>query len=139
MKVTGSCLCGSVCYEAEGPFKTFQYCHCQRCRKVTGSAHAANIFVPPERFRFTKNSELVGRFEEPNAKYFATSFCKQCGSSLPWHVQGGVNVVIPAGSLDDDPGIRPMQNIFWDSRAPWYDDVCELKKFSEFPRKSSSD
>ena len=43
----GSCLCGGVVYEIDPPFKIFQYCHCSRCRKFTGSAHAANLFVPP--------------------------------------------------------------------------------------------
>lgn len=129
----GSCLCGRVTYEIEPPFKIFQYCHCQRCRKFTGSAHASNIFVPPERFRWLSGEEIVGRFELPESKYFATCFCKNCGSSLPWHVKGGKNVVIPAGTLDEDPQIRPQQNIFWDSRACWYAESHELPKFSELP------
>ena len=109
----GSCLCGSVQYEITPPFKGFQYCPCSRCRKATGSAHGANIFVPQEQFSWLAGEELVGRFEVPEAKYFATSFCKNCGSSLPWLAKGGKNRVVPAGSLDEDPGIKPQQSIFW--------------------------
>jgi hypothetical protein len=29
-------------------------------------------------------------------------------------------VVVPAGSLDVDPGIRPGGHIFTGSRAPWF-------------------
>lgn len=134
----GSCLCGSVTYEIEPPFKIFQYCHCQRCRKFTGSAHASNIFVPPERFRWLTGEQLVGRFELPESKYFSTCFCKNCGSSMPWHVKGGKNVVIPAGTLDEDPGIHPQQNIFWDSRACWYVESHELPKFSELPPRKNT-
>ena len=131
--VTGSCLCGKVTYEIQGPFKIFQYCHCSRCRKFTGSAHSANLFVPPDRFRWLSGEELVGRYELPEAKYFATAFCKNCGSSLPWHVQGGRNVVITAGTLDGDPGIKPKQNVFCGSGAEWYEDASALMKFTELP------
>lgn len=134
----GSCLCGSVTYDITPPLKTFQYCHCARCRKVTGSAHAANIFVPPAQFQWLSGEGLVGRFEVSDAKYFATSFCKNCGSSMPWAVQGGKNIVVPAGTLDEEPGIEPQQNIFWGSRAPWYKETCDMNKFSALPTKSKS-
>lgn len=132
-KIKGSCLCAEVVYEIEGPFKVFQYCHCSRCRKFTGSAHASNLFVPPERFKWICGEEFVGRYEHPEAKYFATAFCKRCGSSLPWAVQGGKNIIVTAGTLDEDPGIRPMWNIFWASKACWFESTESLAKHDEFP------
>ena len=129
----GSCLCGEVSYEIQPPLRVFQYCHCERCRKFTGSAHASNIFVPPEQFKWLSGEALVGRFEVEDAKYFATCFCKKCGSSLPWAVKTGVNIVVPAGTLDEDVGIRPQQNIFWESRAPWYVETCDMQKFDGPP------
>jgi hypothetical protein len=133
--VTGSCLCGAVRYEIDGSLGIFQYCHCSRCRKSTGSAHAANLIVRPEQFRWNQGSEHVGRFEHPSARHFATSFCRICGSSLPWLGKSRRAVVVPAGTLDEDPGIRPSQNIFWGSRAPWYEPVSELPRHEELPRK----
>ncbi len=132
-QIKGSCLCGKVSYQIEGPFKIFQYCHCSRCRKITGSAFAANLFVPPAHFKWLSGEESIGRFEHPEAKYFATNFCKNCGSSLPWVVQGGKNIVVMAGTLDKDPGIRPKKNIFWGSRAPWFTETCDLEKYEKFP------
>src|SRR5690242_19376469 len=32
----GSCLCGEVAFEVEGPFDAFLNCHCSRCRKRPG-------------------------------------------------------------------------------------------------------
>ncbi len=134
-KVVGSCLCGEVSYQFTGPSMVFQYCHCSRCRKFTGSAHAANIIVEPSQFSWLSGEESVGRYELPNAKHFATSFCKRCGSSLPWLTQSGKAVVVPAGTLDDDPGEKPIHNIFMANRAPWYIDVEKLKKYDELPVK----
>lgn len=133
--ITGSCLCQSVKYEYVGPEFVFQYCHCSRCRKFTGSAHAANIIIDPKQFKWLSGEELLGRFEQPDVAHFATCFCKNCGSSLPWLAKSGRSVVIPAGTLDQDPGIRPKQNIFWGSRAVWREAVEDLPKHDELPVK----
>jgi len=132
--IGGSCLCGKVTYEIYGPFKRFLYCHCSRCRKISGSAHASNLFVPPDRFKWLSGEDLIGRFEHPTAKYFATGFCKNCGSSLPWAAKGGKTIIVTAGTLDGDPQIKPSQSIFWASNAPWYVEPGNLQKFDEFPK-----
>ena len=134
-KTKGSCLCNEVQYEITGSLGVFQYCHCSRCRKFTGSAYAANIIVAPNQFRWLVGEEFLGRFEVPDARHFATSFCKNCGSSLPWLAKSGKSVVIPAGTLDGDPEIRPFQNIFYGSRADWYKEASELIKYDELPTK----
>lgn len=137
MNLTGSCFCRSVKYRITGHLGIFQYCHCSRCRKVTGSAHAANLFVRPEDFQWLEGQELVGRFEPEDAEHFATSFCQKCGSSLPWLTKTGKVIVIAVGTLDDDPEIRPGQNIFWGSRADWYVPVEDLPKYDTVPEKKS--
>jgi len=134
--IKGSCLCQAVSYQFHGPESVFQYCHCSRCRKFTGSAHASNIIVDPGQFEWLGGEDQVGRFEHPEAKHFATCFCKKCGSSLPWQSQSGTAVIIPAGTLDEDPGIKPTQNIFWKDRAAWREAVEALPQYDEFqPRK----
>jgi hypothetical protein len=137
--IKGSCLCQAVSYQFQGPEYVFQYCHCSRCRKFTGSAHASNIIVDPEQFEWLSGEDQVGRFEHPEAKHFATCFCKTCGSSLPWLAQSGAAVIIPAGTLDDDPEIKPSQNIYWKDRAPWRAAVDALPQHDELqPRKVKS-
>ena len=134
-ELTGSCLCGEVTYKFVEDIKVFQYCHCSRCQKFTGSAHAANIIIEPGNFQWLSGEDLVGRFEVAEAKHFATSFCKKCGSSMPWLTQSKKAFVIPAGTLDEAPGMKPMHNIYYSDRAEWYTDVCELKKYDELPVK----
>jgi hypothetical protein len=134
-KITGRCLCNRVTYAIQDNLGIFQYCHCSRCRKFTGSAFAANLLVAPEDFQWLDGEDYVSRYELADAKYFATSFCKHCGSSLPWLAKGGKAVVVPAGSLDDHPGIGPFQNIFWESRAAWYVEPSALPSYEELPPK----
>jgi len=131
--VMGSCLCGSVKFEVRPPFSAFRYCHCSRCRKASGSAHAANIFVPQGQFAWSAGEDLVNHYKLPTARTFAVSFCTRCGSRVPHLIHERQEYLIPAGLLDEDPVSRPQNIIFWGSRAPWYVEPQVIPKFSERP------
>ena len=130
--VTGSCLCGSVKFEAAPPFAAFRYCHCSRCRKASGSAHAANLFVPEAQFRWTAGEASLKRFPHPQSERFAVWFCTNCGTRMPHKVNTTDNMLIPAGVLDADPEMRPTNSIFWKSKSAWYVSPHELPKFDEY-------
>jgi len=135
----GSCLCGAVAYEMSSPFVFFHQCHCSRCRKSSGSAYSANVLVKysanvlvkADQFGWTKGEELVKRWEHPEAQYYCTGWCSVCGSALPWQSRNGKGYLVPAGTLDDDPGSRPENNIFWASRAPWFANPADLPTLDE--------
>jgi hypothetical protein len=131
--IGGSCVCGAVAFRLEGPFRGFQYCHCSRCRKKTGSSHVANIFVPVDQFSWERGKDKVRRFELPTAKYWSTAFCEDCGSAMPWPTRNGKAMVVAAGALDDDPGIRPKFSVHYESRAPWYVHVSDLEMHGTIP------
>lgn len=135
--LTGSCLCGKVRYEITGDTRIFQYCHCSRCRKFTGSAHAANLLIAPEQLHWLAGEQYLGRYEPADSKHFATAFCRHCGSSLPWLGKSKKAVVVPAGTLDTKPEIQPQQNIFWGSKAPWYEGTGDLPKYEELPSRNN--
>jgi len=132
--IRGSCVCGAVGFRIEGPFRGFQYCHCSRCRKRTGSVGAANIFVPVTQFSWERGEDMVQRFELPTAKYWSAAFCTQCGSAMPWQTRNGKVMVVGAGALDDDPGVRPTYSVFFGSRAPWYVHVTDLEMHETLPQ-----
>ncbi len=43
------------------------------------------------------------------------------------------SVVVPAGSLDDDPGHRPAFHIFVASKAPFHEIADDLVTHDEYP------
>jgi hypothetical protein len=120
MRIRGSCQCGGVSFEVDLPFDRFVHCHCSRCRKATGTAHASNAVVQPGAFRWLTGAEHFARFDLPTARSFATSFCRRCGSPLPHATRSGREVIIPAGALDGDPLDKPDRPVHWSSRARWY-------------------
>ncbi|MDA0261297.1 MAG: GFA family protein [Proteobacteria bacterium] len=129
--IQGSCLCGKVAYAITGPINRFTQCHCSRCRKATGTAFASNLFVDLDSLEWTRGADDVAHFNLPAAARFGTAFCKTCGSPLPHLLRTGTAYVIPAGALDEAPGIEPQQIIYWGSRAPWFVHTNTLKTNDE--------
>ncbi|MEM7134594.1 MAG: GFA family protein [Chloroflexota bacterium] len=131
--VSGACLCGEITFNVNGQVSAFHMCHCTRCRRSTGTAHASNIFTAPDNITWLSGEANIRRFELPEAERFAKQFCLKCGSLLPYINRAGTALVIPAGSLIGDPGVVPQDNIFWDERAAWYDAGTASVKYAEYP------
>lgn len=129
----GSCLCGKVMYEVRPPFSKFVHCHCARCRKATGAAHATNIYLAPGQLTWLSGEEIIGRFDLPSALSFARWFCLHCGGPVPRLSRSGRTVVVPAGSLDDNPREKPTARIFCNSEAPWTCRADNLPCHAEYP------
>ena len=132
----GSCLCGSVQYEISGEPKKFYHCHCRRCRKASGTGHASNLLIKPGAIKWIRGEELIKSYKVPEAKRFTNCFCSVCGGRVPRYVKETDSIVIPAGSLDSDPTIRPQARIFWGSRASWSCGGDGLPVHSEYPTQS---
>ena len=133
IRLEGSCLCGAVAYTVEGECRGFYHCHCERCRKVTGTGHASMILLGASAVDWRRGEGLVRRYDVPGAKRFASVFCSECGSYLPRLSPAAGLVAVPAGSLDHDPGIEPEARIFSGSRTDW---SCAdgLPTYDEYPQ-----
>jgi hypothetical protein len=131
--VQGSCLCGDVAYEISGPPLRMFYCHCSRCRRARSAEHAANVFFKADGFRWVRGAGQVQDYQFPEAKFFGTAFCRRCGGGVPRvSVERGA-VVVPAGSIDNDPGMRAQAHLFVDSKAPWDRITDSIPQFAEMP------
>ena len=135
LSLAGSCLCGSIAYEIEGGPSAFNHCHCSRCRKATGTGHASNILLKPTAVRWITGEEHLRRYKVPAAKRFASVYCHHCGSPMPRIADDMSIAVIPAGSLDNNPGIPVQRRIFQASRAEWSCAGDELPTYDRYPPK----
>ena len=128
--IRGSCLCGQVTYQLDGGVELINHCHCSMCRKAHGAAFASFLHATSEGFRWNSGESLVERYQSSVGNVRA--FCRVCGSNMPV-VESGNHVIIPAGTLDDDPGVRPIVNIFAGFKAPWFAIEDSLPQFDEHP------
>jgi hypothetical protein len=128
--IRGSCLCGGVRFEVDPSFIRASHCHCDRCRKHSGTAVCTQARVRKEQFRLLQGEELVKVYGKGEGAVKA--FCVNCGSSLfggDW--PEGPQVSIRMGAFDDDPGIRPQFHTYVDCRAPWDEITDELPQYRE--------
>jgi hypothetical protein len=96
-RTTGRCLCGAVAYAVDGPLRAVNACHCDECRRVTGSLwHATaawrddlTVEDPDERLTWYQSSERARR-----------GFCAACGASLFLDYDGRPYMAITAGTLE---------------------------------------
>ena len=116
----GSCLCGRVSFRFTGRPRAMRNCHCSRCRRGRAAAHATNLFVDRDQFEWLRGEDSVQVFDLPGAERFGINFCGDCGSCVP-RLSNVAGWNIPAGSLDDDPGVTPDNHIFVGSKASWFE------------------
>ena len=115
--VTGSCLCGTVRWQVDGSLDSMSHCHCSMCRKAHGAPFGTYTEAPSESFTWLSGMDAITSFE--SSPGIIRAFCGTCGSVVP-EPFGKDRMVIPAGCLDGDPGVRPSSHIFAASKAPWH-------------------
>ncbi len=126
---SGSCFCGTVKYEIRGDIGPAYYCHCSRCRKLSGSAFSSNAVVAIADFVVVQGGESLKAFTSDNG--VKRVFCSNCGSSLL--VSQGEQMRLRLGTLDTPLDRRPQRHIFTGSKADWFD-ICDgLPQHSEMP------
>jgi hypothetical protein len=129
--LAGKCLCGTVRYAVERPFRYAGYCHCSGCRTRTGSAFSAFAGIEKSKLSVTDGADSIALFElNPDN---VVSFCKRCGASPFSLVCEGQLFHVTLGTLVDDPGIRPTFHIFVGSKAPWHEITDSLPQHAELP------
>lgn len=132
--LTGGCLCGGVRYEVTPPVPFAAHCHCSRCRKWGGANCTAHMVMQHEHFRLVRGAELLRTYRTPNLA--PRVFCTVCGSSLfttsPTQPERPL-MVVHMGTLDADPGVRPMLHEFVESMAPWDAITDDLPQMQEEP------
>ena len=129
--IKGSCLCGQIRYQLSGGVELINHCHCSMCRKAHGAAFGSFLHAASSGFRWSAGEALLERYQSSPGNVRA--FCRVCGSNMPVIDGGGAEVNIPAGTLDDDPGVRPIVHIFVDCKAPWFEIGDALPRFDGFP------
>jgi len=127
--VRGSCLCGGIRFEYTRAVTGVGMCHCSLCRKVSGSASNAVVLVPEADLKWLSGEDLRQNFVKPTG--WSTTFCRTCGSPVPEKYGGAAAYWVPAGLLDDDPGLPISGHIFVGSKAPWDEIGGSAPQFQE--------
>ena len=112
MGFSGRCLCGSVRYKVSIDPRFVLNCHCEDCRRSTGSVYGTNVFVDEDKVQITGEVSLYVHTAD-SGNEMTKRFCPNCGTLLFGNSSGRQNSVsIRAGTIDQFDLIKPQMNVF---------------------------
>ncbi|MCL6241258.1 GFA family protein [Acinetobacter amyesii] len=129
---TGSCLCGAVCYEINGPIGEIMQCHCSRCRKANGTAYATNAPIAKADFKIVSGEQVLKKFQ--SSPTTQRCFCSECGSPIiSIKAETPDYYRLRIGTLDTPLTQKPTCHIFVASKAEWDSIHDDLPQYAERP------
>ncbi len=130
MSLRGSCECGQVTFELNGPLRDVIFCHCSQCRKTSGHHWAATrldqdnlVFMSDATLKWYRSSDAARR-----------GFCGACGSSLFYRRDNDSGIAVAAGALDGPTGLGRIDHIFTGEKGDYYEITDGLPQFTEWRR-----
>jgi hypothetical protein len=111
---TGGCMCGAVRFTAQNVPDTSGACHCEMCRRWTGSAFIG-VTVPLGKVTWEDERHL-GRIQ--SSAWAERGFCTRCGTGLYYRVTADTpysnKIELPLGIFDDPNGFTMTNEIYID-------------------------
>ncbi|WP_460237447.1 GFA family protein [Aurantivibrio plasticivorans] len=126
----GSCLCGEVQFELNLDNINMYQCHCEQCRKQTGTASSCGAVVKEESFSWLSGESCVSKWEKSTG--FTSHFCNVCGSSVPNKFRGNPFYWVPVGALDSE-NIATVANLFLCEKANWSNVISSENSYETKP------
>ncbi len=113
---SGGCLCGAVRFSAALTKTTFGACHCEMCRRWTGSA-LLGITVPTGNITWEGEENIATR---QTSAWAMRAWCRECGSNLFFRVTADTpwsgDTELPIGLFDDPNGLTLSNEIYIDHK-----------------------
>jgi|SRR6056297_92909 len=135
MKITGSCHCGAVIYEAELDPGKVGICHCTDCQTLSASAFRTIAFVDGAALRLTGETprKYVKRADSGNDRIQA--FCGTCGAGIYSTTTDARPSVysLRVGTIDARRDLTPRFEIWCRSALPWLAPQPETEKHDGNP------
>lgn len=109
-------MCGAVRFAASDVPSTYGICHCEMCRRWSGSAFV-NVAVPAATITWS-NEAQIGTLQ--TSEWAERGWCRRCGSHLYWRMttetDSPATIDVPLGLFDDANGFTLEREIYIDQK-----------------------
>ena len=117
---TGGCLCGAIRYEITGEPVRAAHCHCDECRRATGSSFATVAFFKEEDVKVIQGTPKHFFHPADSGNTMTKEFCGNCGSQVLGAGSGSPGVrSVRVGTLDDASFVKPQMNLYTGKALPF--------------------
>ena len=127
---TGRCLCSAVSWGITGRLPPVGFCHCSKCRRVSGAGSNAVMHVKAGRLVWLSGEDARRTYALPSG--WSTTFCTACGCPTPQMGPHG-RWFTPAGSLDGQPELPISGHIRVADKPAWAVIGDDAPQFLESP------
>jgi len=118
-RLRGKCLCGAVTYVAEGPPIIVAQCHCEECRRLSGTGHAVGAMFASAAVSVSGETNAFSYFSDKGSKVTKV-FCATCGSPIYGKNTGMPdNLTLTLGTMDDAAGLEVEVVIYERDKPHW--------------------
>jgi hypothetical protein len=125
----GGCTCGSVRFELESDPLWVLACHCDSCKKRTGSAYGISVMVETDTVKEFIGETKIYLRRGDSGNQVRYEFCPNCGTTLRWFVEiVSGRQAFAGGTFDNLDNLRPVAEMYTDAAAPWARLGCELSR-----------
>lgn len=114
MTHSGSCICGQITFEVEGPLGKAVGCHCTQCRK--GSGHYVVATAAPVE-AISISGTVAWYAYKPGTE---RGFCGTCGAQLFWRKRGEPSMSIMMGAFDRETDLTLAGHIYVGEKPGYY-------------------
>lgn len=115
----GHCHCGAVSYKVLGDPVRMAQCHCNACRRITGTGHNVQAFFKKSDVAITGATQTHQSLSD-KGNLRTRHFCPTCGSRLFSENERAPDLIgIAAGSFDDSSWFRPQLIVYSAERPVW--------------------
>jgi hypothetical protein len=111
----GGCHCRGVRFCLTGPLRQALICHCRDCFQIAGLSWGSTS-VPDDSFELTAQQTL-GWYD--SSAWAKRGFCRNCGASLFYRLNGIARTSVAIGMLDDANDLVITGQIFANSHPHW--------------------
>src|SRR3954454_11921511 len=116
---TGQCLCGGVTFESDTAARWAWHDHSAASRRAHGAAYATYVGSWRKRFRITKGSAEIVRYEDTST-HTVRSFCMRCGTPVSYERARSPHMVnIPRALFSGRTGRQPLYHIAVEELQEW--------------------
>lgn len=121
MNRTAQCCCGDLKLEISGEPELHSMCHCNNCKKRTGSAFGLSAYFKSKSVKCVSGVTSCYELHNTNDGFDQKRyFCVKCGTTLYWFVSSLPDLTgVASGCIVENPLNTPRYSVSHSEKYTW--------------------